>query len=390
MGVRIPEAMAMDKLQCGAALILCSIIEMWVASVYCDGHTYYNPGTSVIITSKTTNDCDGMWAWAVAVGVISLVFSSVYTFLAKMKPELAEGIPGYALATFLFLLWICGAAVGTYWKPFAPGPGGGDRYGIAGNGFFATWGGVVFSGMLVIQIPPVADLLSKFFGAIDETKKIMMALFGSSMVEMWHAAEVCDDDAHCEGMLGWGVAVGVVGVIVTLVWGLVSHFVPNLAAYTKFVPLFLVAWWLSAVLSLTMPNNATDCGNDTYCQGLFLDVSNGFIGTWGSLGLSVWLAIEAWSFALAEKEGETDGKPTGEAGETPAYVDAVKPPEAGEAEKPAPVAAPAAVTAPTDVVPQLDAPAPVTTPDAPANDAPPPPPAPSPPAPSPKVPDTKY
>merc|ERR1711959_232671 len=51
-------------------------------------------------------------------------------------------------------------------------------------------------------------------------------------------------------------------------------------------------WWLSAVCSLTMPNDAGGCNKDIYCQGLFIEVSNGFIGCWGGMLLSIALSAQ--------------------------------------------------------------------------------------------------
>merc|ERR1711959_487806 len=111
-------------------------------------------------------------------------------------------------------------------------------------------------------------------GQLDLSKKLLLGLLGFSVIELWHAAEICDSATHCEGMLGWGVAAGAVSTFIALVWGLVSHFVEGMDAHTKWVALFLALWWIAAVCSLTMPNNSKNCGNNLYCQGLFLDVSN--------------------------------------------------------------------------------------------------------------------
>merc|ERR1712166_730340 len=148
-----------------------------------------------------------------------------------------------------------------------------DLYGIAGNGYFATWLSLVFSTILVIVgVPPISSVLEPVFGSLDDCKKMMLAIFLASIIDMWHAARICDTSYYCEGMLAWGVAAGAASAGLILIFALLQKFVPAVEPFTKFFALFLALWWLAAVCSLTMPNNS-DCDHDDYyCKGLFLSV----------------------------------------------------------------------------------------------------------------------
>jgi len=281
----------MDQKLAIAALLVGSFIEMWAAAAYCD------------INNDTVSDCRDEWAWAVALGVISLIFIIVIVILMKCKPDIVDGIVGQIMYCLLFAMWVAGVAVCTFQKPFAPGPSGNGygagNYGVAGNGYFATWACAVFSFILVItKCSFVTGPFEKVMGSLDDVKKMLLGCFAASIIEMWHAARICDKSTSCEGMLAWGVAAGAGSAGLIIIWALLAHFVPSVAAFTKWFALFLALWWLSAVCSLTMPNDANDCGKDFYCRGLFLSASNGFFGTWIAMIFAVALAAAQFGLEL--------------------------------------------------------------------------------------------
>jgi len=276
----------MDKKLALAAVTLGSLIEMWAAAVNCD------------TWNDNIHDCKDEEAWAVACGAISLIICIVLAICMKFKPDIVEGIVGQICFFLLFCLWVAGMAVGTFQRPFSPGPmstGGvhGGNYGIAGNGYFATWLCLVFSTILVIVgVPPISSVLEPVFGSLDDCKKMMLAIFLASIIEMWHAARICDKSYKCEGMLAWGVAAGAASAGLILIFALLQKFVPAVEGFTKFFALFLALWWLSAVCSLTMPNNSDCEWDDYYCKGLFTSVSNGFCGCWVAMIFSVMFACD--------------------------------------------------------------------------------------------------
>lgn len=264
-----------------ACVFLGSGIEMWAGAAECDR------------IGDIHKDCKDEYAWAVVCGLISLIISGILLALTKFKPDLVDGIVGQLCFVVLFGFWVAGVAVLTFQKPFAPAGASNPYYnyagseGQAGNGYFATWLSAVAAGWLLVQgVAPLGDAIDQAKAVLDEPKKYLTGIFAASIVEMWHAARICDKAAYCQGMLAWGVAAGAFSAFIVLVWGVLSHFVPSLSPHTKWVALLLSIFWTTATCTLTMPNDAKNCGKDLFCQGLFTQVSNGFIGTWAAMLLS--------------------------------------------------------------------------------------------------------
>jgi len=292
-----------QKVGLGAILVL-SFIECWAAIAYCAQRDDWG-----------SKDCDKEWAWAVCVGLLSAILSLVMLLLLKFKPELMAGKVSTVLIFILFAMWIAGMAVCTFDKPFAPGPGSSSTASsstysanVAGNGYFATWLALAFSTVLLLDAVPQIGASG---ANVDMKKKMLAGVFFMGLIELWHSSRVCDDDNDCEGMLAWGVAAGAIGCAVSLIWAILTQFVASLDDHTKFVAGFLTVWWLCAVCSLTMPNKESSCSSgDTYCQGLFLDVSNGFIGCWGALLLSVVLTAECFGLQVVGESSGTSSSTT--------------------------------------------------------------------------------
>lgn len=300
----------MDKKLALAAVTLGSFIEMWAAAAYCDQF------------NDSIHDCEDEWAWAVACGAISLIICIVLIICMKFKPDIVEGIVGQICYVLLFCLWTAGVAVCTFQKPFAPGPQGINwngsaqtgNYGVAGNGYFATWLAFVFSIVLVIVgVPPIAGLLEPVFGSLDDAKKMMMGIFFASIVEMWHAARVCDNSWKCKGMLAWGVSAGAISAGLILIFVILLKFVPAVKGFTKFFALFLCLWWLAAVCSLTMPSDTHCDWDDYYCKGLFLDASNGFFGCWVAMIFAIIFTCDEFGVSPGGGGGGGGGETTKEA-----------------------------------------------------------------------------
>ena len=76
------------------------------------------------------NACKDELAFALSVGVISLVFCIAFAVLERYNMPMAQKV-AIPLSLFLFLLWCVGACVFTFDKPFP----------ATGNGYFASWGG---------------------------------------------------------------------------------------------------------------------------------------------------------------------------------------------------------------------------------------------------------
>jgi len=292
-----------DSVVLCAAILICSFIEFWAAIALCvkkhDGQLGgYN------------DKCEKEWAWAVCAGLFGVLMSLACLILNKCKPDMLKGIVGWVLYFGLFAVWFCAVFVCTMDKPFAPG-GGTGSYGDAGNGYFAIWLSLIFSTLLFFQhVPAVAMVMQKLFGTLNDTKKMLLAIFGCSVLEMWHAAVLCDEGKDCAKMLAWAVSAGAISAILILIFTLCLHFVPAVSNFTKFLAGFLTVWWLAAMCTITMPNgnSSSDCdSDDPYCVGVFMSASNGFFGTWMALLLCIVLTCQEFGLDLPGFKAQETG-----------------------------------------------------------------------------------
>lgn len=307
-----------------------SFIEFWAAIAICIKLDDKQLG-------QTNTDCKDEWAWAVVAGLIGTLVTIVCFILDKFKPALLEGVVGWIMYFLLFGTWLCGVAVCTMDKPFAPqgndfaaGATSYESYGHADNGYFATWIAFVFSTFLFFgQVTPVAEMCTKVFGELDDAKKMLCMICGASLIEMWHAARICDHQRDCAKMLAWGVCAGAISFILTMGFLVATNFVAAFANFTKYFAAFLALWWIAAVCTLTMPNGNSyrDCDNDDpYCVGLFLSVSNGFVGTWLAMLLSVSLVCMQFGVEVPGFKAQESG-PTGSSNTAPPSSAATPPHE---------------------------------------------------------------
>lgn len=292
------------------AILVASFIEFWSAIALCikkdDGQL-----------STYNTDCEEEWAWAVFAGLFGCVTCIVLLVLNKFKAELLDGVVGWICYFLLFANWFITVAVCTMKLPFAPQGNFvtvGHTYGDAGNGYFACWMAFTFATILFFSfVTPLANICTKVFGNLDETKKMLFLILAASGLEMWHAARICDDSTHCVKMLAWAVSAGAMSTILIAIFLVLLNFVAAVANFTKFFAAFLAMWWLAAVCTLTMynGNSSSDCdSDDPYCVGVFLAASNGFFGTWVAMIGSVILTAQQFG---VEVPGFTqqEGGPTG-------------------------------------------------------------------------------
>lgn len=269
-------------------VFIAGFCEFWSAIAVCvNRDSYFNRNKG-----GHTYKCEDEEAWAVAFGAISCVLVITTVIVGRFC---SNAIVEQVIAVILFLGWFCVMAVCTMQQPFAPTGGGGGTplrrdiqngknfgSGHDGNGYYGTWISLAASIPYMLEaVPTIKSLYSQAEGAATTSKQLLMVVAFASIIEMWHAARICDEHDTCEGMLMWGWIAGAVGGLVALIFALV----PPAAPFIKYGSIFLTIWWVCAVLSLTMPGsrNVADCGKDTYCNGLFLYSSNGFFGAWVAL-----------------------------------------------------------------------------------------------------------
>lgn len=296
-------------------IFVASFIEFWEAVALCIKKDDGQFGSD--------KDCNDEWAWAVVAGLLGFLVATTCLIFNKFKPDLLDGAVGWIMYFLLWAIWLCAVAVCTMDKPFAPQGSTTtstllSTYGEAGNGYFATWIAFVFSTFLFFgHVTPVAAICSRIFGQLDDTKKLLFMILGASVLEMWHAARICDKSTDCAKMLAWSVSVGAMSTILVLIFLIAMNFVAAVNNFVKYFAAFLALWWISAVCTLTMPNSnsSTDCdSDDPYCVGVFLSVSNGFVGTWIAMLLSVALACMQFGVEVPGFAPQESG-PTGSSGE---------------------------------------------------------------------------
>jgi F0F1-type ATP synthase assembly protein I len=93
----------------------------------------------------------GAEIYALIVGILSMVFIFVYFLFAKKKPASfesfraggrAELTAAQLFAIFLFLWWLPGACVLTFYGPYT----------MTSNSYFASWAAVILSGLLLGEV----------------------------------------------------------------------------------------------------------------------------------------------------------------------------------------------------------------------------------------------
>jgi len=283
------SGLTLDKVSKTAVITVASFIEMWAAATVCDSMRCQHN-----CNNGTYNSCKDEYAWAIAIGVISLFLCIVMLIMAKCFSGVGGGVPEIIISGILFIGWFAAMATITMGIPF--GNGGGSS-----NGYFGTWISLIFSWLLLLECAPQLQALVDKVCGTQDTKKILLFIIGmASLIEMWHAAKICDDSStnnnnnnwndkgagDCTEMYGWAVSVGCISLFFALIFGIGPMFMASLEGFVKYVAVFFAMWWLCATVTLTMANRNH--------PGIFLGIGNGYCGTWVSCFASIALCATCW------------------------------------------------------------------------------------------------
>eukprot|EP00756_Hemistasia_phaeocysticola_P018616 Hpha_TRINITY_DN15607_c0_g4::TRINITY_DN15607_c0_g4_i1::g.99511::m.99511 len=229
-------------------LFVCSVVTLAAASIACDDRY----------------KCEKYYAWAVACTAISTFITLVLVVLNLTGKDgmLASFMKWIAL--FLFVWWVAGAWTMTFKRPF--------KY--AGNGYFATWGALLFSCLLVAEffgdnaaVGAVQGQAAQGLATGERNKRVWLLLAVTSLALGVQSAMDCDD-YDCKHGLPWAVACSWVSFVLAVV---VFFLFDKVAAFVKWIALFAVLWWMAGAgyLTFSKPYVTTS-------------TANGYFLTWAS------------------------------------------------------------------------------------------------------------
>jgi len=227
---------------------------------------------SVVVTAQASQDCvnaigpcESWGAWAVALGLVSTLFSFylvlTMTFLREKHLEKTKKTLPY-FSVFLTIWWVLGVATCTFDGPF-------DE---TGNGFFATWLALLFS-MHFCQIT-----ISRFDAALLSFRSSVSSpyqrVMGMMMVLSFAVAYSClllmddrtgSDKSKASPQEIWGISCGIISGVLIVAFLILEPRVPRLNGKRGYLAYFLIPWWLFGAGVLTFDEPFTQTGNGYFC-----------------------------------------------------------------------------------------------------------------------------
>jgi hypothetical protein len=260
--------------QCIPVILCASLALMIQASQNCgdinEGGNFYVQGGGIYAPyrggtsgSPCARAWDGMLAYGVAVGALSVVVCVVCLLMNKFKPGSLVAVEVY-IAFFLALWWSLGAGILTFDAPYTN----------VSNGYFACWVGAISSNIyLFMSSRAMRDANSNIKVAAEQQPAFLLLL--ASTVEMIAAANVCANSHYCEEEHGWAVAVGCLSMLtclIVIVCAFAKITLPRLIM--QVIAIFLVVLWIPGVYVVTF-------------IAPFQTVGNGYLAAWSALFLSI-------------------------------------------------------------------------------------------------------
>lgn len=229
-------------------LFIMSVIVLTKAAIHCDGV-----------------QCDGVYAYALAVGIVSSFFSISYVLLGRFnKLSMLPGKHRLFFGAFMFVWWTLGAGILTF-------KGGMGVFITTGNGYFACWiAWGCSSWLLKTEFARAQAVIDRF-----QTMGMVSWLLLASGVEVFASIAVCDmpDYSGCPNDLAiWALVAGAVSLVVALL----LMFVPVVNKHVKYIAMFLAIWWICGA------------GANTF-KGPFMTTGNGYFASWACLIVSLLL-----------------------------------------------------------------------------------------------------
>lgn len=202
--------------------------------------------------------CKGDEAYAMSVGIVSLVVILVFMFVDR-KGKLPDK-SSLMLTLGLFLWW---SVATLYLTNFSA------EYRSVGNPWFACWVAFFASLMMLISdVEHVKDKLQNLNNQNSQERTLsMLAVF--SAIEFFSAAAICMEPHMCRHFEAWALICGAISFVMAVL----TRLSPALQSKRKIVGIFFVCLWIGGAL--------------TTFKGPFMDAGNGYIAVWGSMLISL-------------------------------------------------------------------------------------------------------
>lgn len=193
------------------------------------------------IQTCTLVPCEGLFAYSVALGLVSAVFISIYlvlfTFARDRLPEKSMMI----LALFLFVWWMAGVGALTFYAVTL----------YVFTAYFAIWASFLFSGFIMhTEFTQFKSVVQRVGGMANEAKATFYLLL-ASLVEVISAGVSCADAGGvCSGLEIYALVVGGLSTVLCLIMLKVDG--DRFRGMEKAIAVFLCFWWAVGMGVLTI------------------------------------------------------------------------------------------------------------------------------------------
>lgn len=207
-------------------------------------------------------------SFCIVASIVSLTFVTSSIILTMMKPDLKEKIiysaqmlgevsVGYAIDMFLFFWWSITTGIVTFDGPFIE----------LGNGYFASWGGFIFS---IIGLGVSLDKLQSAVKGLGN----LLGLGVCSVVVIFALTPEFGTKYQSEALYAF-----IIAMITVVFIGIVFYTKREETLFAFFVLSLLSCLWIVLAFIVTF-------------RGPFYDTGNGYFGSWGGAILSLMAAFE--------------------------------------------------------------------------------------------------
>jgi hypothetical protein len=218
---------------------------MIVASQHCDG--------------LENGSCQDTRAYEVAVGAFSFAIAFI-AFLLHFFGWLRSATHQAVISAFLFLWWVAGVIILTFFGDFQTTQNA--------NGYFGAWGAFIMSTFALVSVSPrLEETVDKHF-YVHSVRKPLFFIALASAVVMGASIGPCSPRSNCHGYSLYALIVGTFSLLISLIF----LFMPTRLERNLMRGLawFFLLWWAFGCAVLTL-------------GGPFRQTGNGYFGSYAAL-----------------------------------------------------------------------------------------------------------